>query len=164
MRNKETNKRLFYILEPALGDMGYEIVDIELLRSTQNILRITIDNYNREAINTDDCSAVSRFVGNIIEVEDLISSKYILEVTSAGLERPLTKIEHFIRFQGEQVSLHLFQGVDGRKKISGKIKLAKENKVVIELTNPVTTVIISLDSIKKANLVLTKEKFRELIK
>ncbi len=101
---KQASERLSNLIEPIVIGMGYECVGIEFDQH-RRILRVYIDK--PEGVTADDCSAVSYQVGGVLDVEDAVTGQYSLEVSSPGLDRPLFKLEHFVRFVGSDVRLHL---------------------------------------------------------
>lgn len=115
-----TAARLQQLLEPVVTGMGYEWVGLEHLTTGRQVtLRIYIDVEG--GITVDDCERVSRQVGAVLDVEDVMRGRYALEVSSPGLDRPLFTAEHFRRFAGRRVRLRLFELVQGRRNIDGTL-------------------------------------------
>ena len=107
MSSAETNyivDKITAVIGPVVVEKGYELVEIQF-RNEQHgwVLRIII--YKEEGIGVDDCAAVSREVGHILEVEDVIQQKFHLEVSSPGLDRPLTTSRDFLRNIGKKVKI-----------------------------------------------------------
>jgi ribosome maturation factor RimP len=125
-------------------------VDLEWKRERRGwILRIFIDKPT--GITVEDCAKVSSLVGKILDEEDFIHHSYTLEVSSPGIERPLTKKEHFERFAGEKAKITLKNPVEGRKNFTGLLLGVKEGDlVVIEVEGK--TWEFPLTEIKKARL------------
>ncbi|RZT93854.1 ribosome maturation factor RimP [Rivibacter subsaxonicus] len=113
-------------VEKTVTGLGYELVDCE--RSSQGLLRAYIDRLPgavypsgpSEFVTVDDCEVVTRQLQYVLEVEGVDYAR--LEVSSPGLDRPLTKPEHFARFAGEQVALTLKLPFQGRKKYDGRLR------------------------------------------
>ncbi len=120
------------LLEPAVEDLGYELVHIELgSQDRETILRLYIDAPG--GIQVDDCESVSRQVSALLDVEDPVSGGYRLEVSSPGLDRPLVKPDHFKQFVGDQARIVMTAHVLGRKRFTGHMVEASDESVVIEV-------------------------------
>lgn len=124
------------LIVPVLDDLGFELVDLEYQREGQDLfLRIFVDKDG--GVNLDDCATISREVGALLEVEDLITDAYRLEVSSPGLDRPLKRPADFERFVGEQVKVKAADSIDPdnrghkRKTFSGELLGLKEGRVCI---------------------------------
>ena len=99
-----TGDELHGLLEPAIERLGYELVDLDVrLGGKGGLLRITIDK--PDGIDLSDCEKVSLATSALLDVEDPIAENYNLEVSSPGLDRKLTKVEHFQRFEGETLKV-----------------------------------------------------------
>lgn len=140
-------------IEPVLNSIGLELVEREFLQSGgQWVLRLYIDRQEGKEgkVTIDDCADASRAVGNVLDVEDLIPTAYVLEVSSPGLNRPLRKRQDFERFAGNMAELKTKEPIDGRSHFSGTLKGLLEESVVIEQGNQKW--MIPLTAIKKAKL------------
>lgn len=149
------------IIQDTLEGLGFEVVKVTLKGSTRKVLEILIDRLDGGQIGIGDCRTVSYHVSALLDVEDIISDKYFLEVSSAGIERPLIKFQDYIRFLNREVTIKLKDLLNGQTRYQGKISKAENNQ--IHLNTPRGEVIIVFDLIKKASLVLTEEMFRNLI-
>lgn len=114
-------ERIEQLITPNLDALGYSIICIQLLGSKRQVLRIMIENKDMSGISIDDCVRVSREVSALLDVEDPIQSAYNLEVTSAGLDRPLIKLEDFERFVGNAIKLETHTLVQDRKRFKGML-------------------------------------------
>lgn len=115
-----TKQVLMELLEPTVASLGFELADLELnLSRGRGMLRIFIDA--ERGVTVDDCEAVSRQVSSVLDVADPIAGGYSLEVSSPGLDRRLTKPEHFERFAGALVQVKLRRLVDGRRRVQGTL-------------------------------------------
>lgn len=118
------------LLEPAIEGLGYELIELEVRTGGRDgLLRLFIDQ--PDGIGLDDCEAVSRQVSAILDVEDPIPGQYSLEVSSPGLDRPLTRREHFERFAGEDVRVKLRTPIEGRRNYRGAIRGVEEDSIEI---------------------------------
>ena len=116
------------LVNSAIAGHGYELVQVLI---HQNILRVLIEKKDRSSISVNDCESVSKIVSLRLEVEDLMKDNFVLEVSSPGLDRPLTKIEDYTRFTGEEVKMILRNSQEGIKKIKATIKSVVDEKVVL---------------------------------
>ncbi len=125
------SQELRKLLEPVVEALGFELVLIEIAGGGSKTLRLFIDAPG--GVMLEDCESVSRQVSAELDVEDPISGQYHLEVSSPGLERPLVKTEHFIRFVGERVKIKLTQHHLGRKRVTGVLTDADDTGVVVDV-------------------------------
>ena len=140
--------------EPLLANMieaqGLELLHIEFQpRGAGSILRIYIDKPG--GVNLADCQRVSRNVGVLLEVEDMISHKYTLEVSSPGIERPLFSARDYRRFAGSEIQLVTACTIDERRKFRGTLLGLDDELVSIECQDGIHS--IPFKHVKQANLV-----------
>jgi ribosome maturation factor RimP len=127
-----TSDELAALLEPAIERLGYELSDLELrLGGKGGLVRVFIDR--PEGIGLADCERVSQAVSALLDVEDPVPGNYDLEVSSPGLNRKLTKIEHFQRFTGQIVKVTTRFPVEGRRRFRGKLLSVDETEIVVEV-------------------------------
>jgi len=131
--------------------MGYEFVGVEMIsQRSSKLLRIYVDK--EHGIQIDDCVIVSNQLSGVLDVEDPISGRYQLEVSSPGLERPLFRIEDYQRYKGKLAMLDLYEMLDNRRKIKGFLEGVLRDKVLVRvLSDHVIEVLFS--NIRKARLV-----------
>ncbi|MBP9792019.1 MAG: ribosome maturation factor RimP [Rickettsiales bacterium] len=144
------------LLKETISDLGYEIVRIRYFDHSK-VLQIMIDHKNGTAITVDDCEIVSNTVSVILDVDDPITSNYHLEVSSAGLDRPLVKIDDYIRFKGSAVKIKVSTPIDGIGNFKGVIEEVVANDVIISL-DAQQKVMIDFDNIVSANLMIDTKK------
>jgi len=138
------------LLAPTVESLGYELVDVELRLGGKNgLLRLYIDQ--PEGIGLSDCETVSRQVSAVLDVEDPIPGHYVLEVSSPGLDRRLTKPEHYRRFLGADVRIKLRFPVEGRRNFRGALRAANEETVEVEVDGKLHQ--LPLTNIESARLV-----------
>lgn len=147
--------RLIELLEPVVNAIGYELVLLEFSpRDGSGMLRLFIDA--ADGITLEDCEKVSREVSATLDVEDVITSAYRLEVSSPGLDRPLVKPEHYQRFIGEIARIQTLAPIAGRRRFQGVLLAVNEDAVSLETTDgPIT---LPLADIDKAKLVPNFDK------
>lgn len=145
---KQASERLSRLIEPVVDGLGYETVGIEF-DPHRRILRVYIDR--PEGITVDDCSAVSYQLSGVLDVEDVVTGAYSLEVSSPGMDRPLFKLEHFARFAGEEVRVHLRRALDTRRNFKGLLRGVDGDQIIVEADGE--SFRIPYDSIETARLV-----------
>ena len=138
------------IVTPVVNEMGLSIVDIEYMQDGGYwYVRIYVENLNGE-ITLEECAAIS---GKIDEdVDKLIEQRFFLEVSSPGIERPLKKIEDFIRFKGEKIKVSLKHKINDKKSFEGIITECKDNIIFLEIEEE-NIVEIPFSEVKKANII-----------
>ena len=129
--------------------MGLELVEVQYRREQSGwVLRFIIDK--QEGISLDDCVAVSREVGQLLDIEDIIDQSYNLEVSSPGLERPLKSIADFQRFVGRKARIKTLEAIGGEHVFIGRIKQAEGESIVLEVGRKELT--IPFPQVAKARL------------
>ncbi len=127
-----TGEEMMRLLEPAVERLGYELSDLEIkLGSRQGVIRLFIDKAG--GVGLEDCETVSRQISALLDVEDPAPGHYVLEVSSPGLDRKLTKVEHFQRFMGEDIRVKLLFPVEGRRIFHGALRAADEENIEVEV-------------------------------
>ena len=127
-----TGDELAKLLEPTVERLGYELADLEVrLGSKGGMVRIFIDK--PDGIDLDDCEKVSLAVSALLDVEDPVPGNYNLEVSSPGLDRKLTKVEHFQRFEGETVKVQMRFPIEGRRRFRGTLVSSDDENIVVDV-------------------------------
>jgi len=147
------------LIEPVVTNAGYELVRVMSIGQVNQTLQVMIDKLDGTDITVDDCAKVSHLLSDMLDEKDPIADKYSLEVSSPGLDRPLTKLEHFKRYVGYEVKLETEDKVDNRKRFKGKITEVSNSNVLLTMDNTLYT--IPFDLIAKAKLVVTDELWEE---
>ena len=143
------------IIEPSLAAMGYRLVRVAFLGARRATLQIMAERIDGAAMTVDDCSEISRSVSALLDVADPIAGAYMLEVSSPGIDRPLTRPEDYDRFAGFEARIELGQPLDGRKRFRGRILGRADDQV--RLRSETGEVRLPLAGITKAKLVLTDD-------
>jgi ribosome maturation factor RimP len=163
---------LWNLVEPCVKDAGFDLVEVHSGREPGGwVVRLYIDRPPvhsvvdgaaiasgaesgfgaEELVSLEDCERVSRDVSASLDVADLITHAYQLEVSSPGLDRPLRRESDFVRFQGAQVRVRLLEGVDGRRNFSGRLCGAHAGLVQLDCDGRIHH--LPLGDIAKANVV-----------
>jgi len=143
------------IIEPSLAAMGYRVVRIAFLGARRATLQIMAERLDDAPMTVDDCSEISRSVSALLDVADPIAGAYMLEVSSPGLDRPLTRPDDYDRFAGFEAKIELATPLDGRKRFRGRILGRGDDHV--RLAAEAGEVRLPLAAIAKAKLVITDE-------
>lgn len=159
MNNLDTNtiiQKIENIVTPVVQEMNLSLVDVEYLQDGGYwYVRIFIENLNGD-ITLEDCATVSNKIED--DVDKLIDKKFFLEVSSPGIERPLKKIEDFIRFKDEKIKVSLKHKINENKNYIGLLEECKDNIIFFKLENEIVLE-IPFSEIRKANLVYEFEEF-----
>ena len=149
--------RIEKLVQPLLEELGCELVDLEYQREQRGwVLRFFLDKEN--GINLDDCAMASREISSLMDVENIISTAYSLEVSSPGIERPLKKSQDFKRFTGQLAKIKTITSIDpdttgkNRKTFVGTLSGFEDEDVLLILKNTTDAIRIPLQQIDKANL------------
>ncbi len=139
------------LLEPILEEKGFELVDIEYAGAGRGrVLRIFIDK--ESGITVDDCADISREFGLLLDVNDVIPSSYILEVSSPGLTRALKNSRDFMRFKGKKVKIKTKENLYQRRVLIGHLIDFRDDVASIQVEGLIYH--IPFCDIEKANLEL----------
>ena len=123
------------IIEDMVNELGFSLVRVQFLggQSGRNQLQIMIEPTEDREMTVEDCQMLSRHISVLLDVDDPIASAYNLEVSSPGIDRPLTRIDDFNRFNGELAKVTLRRMRDGRRRFQGRLTgLSANQKVGIE--------------------------------
>jgi ribosome maturation factor RimP len=147
--------RIADLILPGLESMGFELVRVAIMGSKRLTLQIMVDRADQAQLAVEDCEQVSHFVSAVLDVEDPIEGAWTLEVSSAGIDRPLTRIKDWNRFAGHLAKVETVMPVaDGRKRLTGIILGADAEMARLKLDTG-ETVALGLADIRRARLVLT---------
>jgi ribosome maturation factor RimP len=143
------------LIEPALGDMGFEVVRVLVMGGQRPTLQVMAERIDRRAMTVEQCAEISHTVSALLDVADPIAGAYRLAVASPGIDRPLTRRADYERFAGFEARLETATPIDDRRRFRGRLLGLSGDDVRIRLAEGERTV--PLAAIKKAKLVLTDE-------
>ncbi len=153
----QVTEQIEKLIQPLLEDLGCELVDLEYQREQRGwVLRFFLDKVG--GINLDDCAMASREISSLLDVENVITTAYSLEVSSPGIERPLKKPEDFKRFSGQLAKIKTLDSIDpdasgkNRKTFIGTLSGLEGDDILLILKNTTDAIRIPLQQIDKANL------------
>lgn len=141
------------IITPSIEAMGFELVRVQVSGNQRRTLQIMAEPKDGRQMSVDDCADLSRAISAVLDVEDPFSDAYSLEVSSPGIDRPLTRAKDYERFMGHEAKLETTEPVDGRKRFRGTLVALEDGR--LRLMADEGEVILPLDLIHKAKLVLT---------
>jgi len=141
------------LVEPVAAELDLEVLDVEFSgNASRRVLRIYLDSsVEGRAATLADCEAVSRRVGDVLDAHEAVLGRYLLEVSSPGLDRPLRKPAHFERAVGQKVRLRLRAARDGSRSVIGRLERFEGGRLSVG-TEDGGSVEVGLDEIEKANL------------
>lgn len=142
------------IISPAVEALGYELIGCELhTQPGGSLLRVYVDNPEGNGITLDDCAKISRQISALLDVQDPIRGRYVLEVSSPGMDRPLFTADHYKRFVGYRAKIRLrIPREEGRRNFSGVIKAVEGEKITFQ-PDEEAVLELNLNEIEKAKLV-----------
>lgn len=153
--NNQIVEKITEIVNPFVEEMNLSLVDVEYVQDGAYwYIRIFIENLNGD-LSIEDCSKLSSKIED--KIEKLIEHKFFLEVSSPGLERPLKKIEDYIRFIGEKITLHLKHKLDDKKQFKAIIKEVNGNNIIFLIDKK--EIEIKFNEIRKANILFEFNDF-----
>jgi len=155
------DRRLAEIITPVIEDLGFELVRVRLMSGKATTLQIMAER-PEGGIAVDECARISTAVSAALDVEDPIVEAYALEVSSPGIDRPLTRLKDFDVWQGYEVKIETTEMIDGRRRFKGELAGIEGDEVLINLDEG--TVGLQFDWLSDAKLVLTDELISEMLR
>jgi len=157
----DLDARVLDIVEPIADDLGLRIVRLRVMAGRRPTLQIMAERKSDGQMNVSSCEALSRAASSALEVEDPIRDAYVLEVSSPGLERPLTSLEDFKKYDGYLARIELDRLVEGRKRFRGILGGIDGDNVDIDLDGEKYTAQIPFAWISEAKLLITDALIEE---
>jgi ribosome maturation factor RimP len=159
------DRRMADIITPVIEDMGFELVRVRLMGGETKTLQIMADKA-AGGIEVDDCARISTAVSATLDVEDPLEDAYTLEVSSPGIDRPLTRLKDFDAWEGHEVKLETTEMIDGRRRFKGQLQGTEDGDVLIEIEiqGEPATIGLSYEWLSDAKLVLTDDLIRDVLR
>lgn len=151
------DERILAIAEPIAKDMGLNIVRVRVQSGRRKTVQIMAERVSDGLLGISECEALSRELSATLDVEDPIHDPFILEVSSPGLERPLTSLEDFKHYAGYYARVDLDRMVEGRKRFRGVLAGIDGNNIDIDLDGETETAQIPFEWVSEAKLLITDE-------
>ena len=154
-------KKISAIITPTIETLGYELVRVRLVAGETSTLQIMADRKVGE-INVEDCSIISSDISVLLDVEDPINEAYVLEVSSPGIDRPLTRLKDFNNWQGYEAKLETHELINGQRRFRGEIYNIENDIITLVHGGKFTKLDFKL--ISEAKLILTDNLIRDVLK
>lgn len=155
------DQRLAAIVTPVIEDLGFELVRLRVMSGKTRTLQIMADKPDG-GIEVDDCASISTAVSATLDVEDPIEDEYTLEVSSPGIDRPLTRLKDFAAWQGYEAKIETTELIDGRRRFKGQLSGVEDDEVLIDIEEG--TIGLKFDWLSDAKLVLTDDLIRDVLR
>ncbi|OWU82539.1 ribosome maturation factor RimP [Phaeobacter sp. 22II1-1F12B] len=155
------DRRMAEIITPVIEDLGFELVRVRLMSGKTTVLQIMADKPGG-GIEVDDCAEISNSVSAILDVEDPILDEYTLEVSSPGIDRPLTRLKDFDAYEGYEAKIETAELIDGRRRFKGTLAGVDGDEVLINVDEG--TIGLKFDWLSDAKLVLSDDLIKEMLR
>lgn len=155
------DKRLAEIVQPVIEDLGFELVRVRLSTGKATILQIMAERPTG-GIEVDDCAKISTEVSASLDVEDPIVEEYALEVSSPGIDRPLTRLKDFTAWEGYEARIETSELIEGQRRFKGELRGVQDGEVLIEIQQGIIG--LNFDWLSDAKLILTDQLIAETLK
>ncbi|WP_072901472.1 ribosome maturation factor RimP [Cognatiyoonia sediminum] len=155
------DRRVTEIIAPVIEDMGYEVVRVRLMSGKDTVLQIMAQKPDG-TIEVDDCAEISTAVSAVLDVEDPILDQYNLEVSSPGIDRPLTRLKDFAQWEGFEAKIETDELIDGRRRFKGQLAGVEGDEVLITIAEG--TIGLKFEWLSDAKLVLTDDLIRDVLR
>jgi ribosome maturation factor RimP len=152
----EQERRVLDLIRPVADGLGMEVVRVRVSGSRRPHLQVMAERAGGAPTDVEDCARLSRAMGPVLEAADPISEAYVLEVSTPGIDRPLTRPGDFARWIGHAARIELARPIDGRRRFTGTIVSEGPDGVHIELDDE-TELVAEVHEMSRATLVLTDE-------
>lgn len=148
-------------MTPAIEALGFELVRIRLMGGKTRILQVMADRPDGGII-VEDCAKISTAISAILDVEDPLDDQYVLEVSSPGIDRPLTRLKDFDIWQGYEARIETTELIDGRRRFKGNLVGIEGEEVLLEIEEG--TIGLQFEWLSDAKLVLTDDLIAEMLR
>ena len=155
----QLEQRIEQIIEPAICDLGFEIVRVQLSGNLNPRLQIMAEPVSDQEMTVDHCAMISKTISALLDVDDPIQGAYTLEISSPGLDRPLVKLRDYMRFIGCEARIETLIAIDGRKRFRGRLRDVKDNTIIISVD--CRDRCIPYSSVRRAKLLISDDQFSE---
>ena len=157
------NEKLTALIEPIAAAEGFELIRVRVTGARSKTLQVMAERPDG-TMTAEDCARLSRALSPMLDESDPIEGNYDLEVSSPGIDRPLTRLKDFDEWQGFEAKLELTAAVEGQKRFRGVLAGIEDANICIDLEGEEETALIPFEMIASAKLVLTDELIRASLK
>ena len=147
-------RRIARIVAPAVEHMGFELVRVRLMSGGATRLQVMADRPTG-GIDVDDCAAISNALSALLDVEDPIEGDYTLEVSSPGIDRPLTRMKDFETWAGHGAMIETVEAIDGQRRFKGTLRGVEDDEILFEI--PEGTIGVGFKMVARARLRMSNE-------
>ena len=144
------------MIAPQIANLGYELVRVAVLGRERPTVQVMADRADGSMISVEDCERITHAVSAVLDVEDPLPGMWTLEVSSAGIDRPLTRLKDWLRFAGHQARVEMLVPQDGRRRFTGIVLGADDTHARLRLDDG-SDVALPLAEMRRAKLLLTDE-------
>ncbi len=155
------DRRLAGIIQPVIEGMGFELVRVRLMGKQYTTVQVMAER-PEGGIEVDECAAISTALSAVLDVEDPIENEYSLEVSSPGIDRPLTRLKDFDTWQGYEAKIETAELIDGQRRFKGMLAGVEGDEVLINIDQG--TVGLKFDWLTDAKLVLSDGLIKEMLR
>ena len=154
------DRRLADIVRPVIEAMGFELVRVRLMGGKSSKVQIMAERANG-GIEVDDCAEISNAISALLDVEDPIGENYTLEVSSPGIDRPLTRLKDFATWEGYEAKIETTELIDGQRRFKGRLAGVQGDEVLVNIEQG--TIRLKFEWLMEAKLVLTDDLISDLL-
>ena len=154
------DRRLAEIIQPVIEGMGFELVRVRLMGKEYATVQVMAQRSDG-GIDVDECAQISTALSAVLDVEDPIESEYTLEVSSPGIDRPLTRLKDFDSWQGYEAKIETNELIDGQRRFKGKLAGTEVDEVLVNIDKG--TIGLKFDWLSDAKLVLSDDLIKEML-
>lgn len=148
-KQQQVIEQVWVLLEPVVEMEGFELVEVEYRREAPGwVLRLFMDR--PDGVTIENCTQMSRLIGDVLDAEDVIPTFYHLEVSSAGLNRPLRKIGHYRQQIGRVIEVRTLMPIGNRRNFRGILQTVHEDRISLQCDGQLFE--IGLDDVERAHL------------
>ena len=155
------DRRIAEIITPVIEDMAFEVVRVRLMTGKESTLQIMVQRPDG-TIEVDECAQISTAISAVLDVEDPIVDVYTLEVSSPGIDRPLTRLKDFDQWKGFEAKIETEELIDGRRRFKGELAGIEGDEVLIDIEEG--TIGLKFEWLSDAKLVLTDDLIRDVLR
>lgn len=155
------DRRLAGIIQPVIEGMGFELVRVRLMSGKNTTVQIMAER-PEGGIEVEDCAKLSIAISAVMDVEDPVEENYALEVSSPGIDRPLTRLKDFKVWAGYEAKIETTELIEGRRRFKGVLAGVEDNDVLLEIAEG--TIGLNYDWLSDAKLLLTDELITEMLR
>ncbi len=155
------DRRLADLLLPVIEGLGFGLVRLRLMTGRRTTLQVMAERPDG-TMEVEDCATLSRAMSAQLDVADPIAAEYVLEVSSPGIDRPLTRLTDFVRWQGWEARIETAEPIEGRRRFRGILAGVEGTEVLVEIEEGVIG--LDFDWLSDARLILTDELIAESLK